>query len=103
MNRTLKTMFLLLFISSISFLSAQEGRDSEKKSSKSLVKDKDGSLGKEVETTDGPNAAVSPRNKPAKAVNVGQPDGKPTGKKKNSAEDKKGWLARLFAKKSDPN
>ena len=105
MNRTLKIMFLLLFISSISFLSAQEGRDSEAKGTKTVVKDKSADGG--VVTPDGPNAAVSPKNMPTKGVNVGQPDGYTKGEK--PAEDKKGWLARLFGgkdkkakKESDP-
>ena len=104
MNRTLKIMFLLLFISSISFLSAQEGRDSGAKDNKTVVKDKAGGGG--VVATDGPNAPVSP-NKPTKGVNVGQPDAYTKGEK--PAEDKKGWLARLFGgkdkkakKESDP-
>ena len=105
MNRTLKIMFLLLFISSISFLSAQEGRDSGAKDNKTVVKDKAGGGG--VVATDGPNAAVSPQNKPNRGVNVGQPDAYTKGEK--PAEDKKGWLARLFGgkdkkakKESDP-
>jgi len=105
MNRTLKIMFLLLFISSISFLSAQEGRDSEGKGTKTVVKDK--SAGGGNVTPDGPNAAVPAKNMPTKGVNVGQPDGYTKGEK--PAEDKKGWLARLFGgkdkkakKESDP-
>ncbi|MEA1882538.1 MAG: hypothetical protein U9N31_09090 [Candidatus Marinimicrobia bacterium] len=106
MNRTLKTLFLLLFVSSVSFVYAQD-RDNpgEKGGKSSVVKDAEKVDGG-VEKTDGPHSVGVAKNTPTQSVNVGQPEGKVKGKK--SAEDKKGWLARLFgkskkAKKDDPN
>jgi hypothetical protein len=107
MKRTLKMLFLLLFVSSVSFLSAQEGRDSKAENSKSTMKDKNTGDGGEVPT---PDAKASPKNlpTPTKGTNVGQPDEKPSFTAK-PAESKKGWLARIFGgkgkkpiKESDP-
>ena len=109
MKHTLKMLFLLLFVSSVSFLSAQEGRDSKAENSKSIMKDKNTGDGGEVPT---PDAKGYPKNlpTPTKGTNVGQPDEKPSFTAKPAeSKSKKGWLARIFGgkdkkpiKESDP-
>ncbi|MBL7030858.1 MAG: hypothetical protein ISR89_06810 [Candidatus Marinimicrobia bacterium] len=103
MNRTLKMLFLLLFVSSVSFVYAQDEIDGADKGGKSLVKD---TAGKGVDKTDGPGSAGDAK-KPTPKRMASHETGK-AGKGKELGKEKRGFFSRLFGSKKektedDPN
>ena len=104
MKRTLKMLFLLLFVSTVSFVYAQDEIDGADKGGKSLVKD---NAKKGVDKTGDPGSAGDAK-KPTPQRMASHETGK-AGEKKELGKGKKGgFFRRLFGskkvkKEDDPN
>jgi len=95
MNRSLKILFLFLFVSTVSFVYAQEEVDGERKGGKSLVKD-DAKVGAGIEKTDGPGSGDAKKEAPKRMV---QHEAKNKSIEKDLGKERKGFFSRLFGKK----
>ncbi|MDP6500839.1 MAG: hypothetical protein QF743_09050 [Candidatus Marinimicrobia bacterium] len=97
MNRILKLVFLFLFVSTVSFVYAQDEVDDTKSGGKSLVKDnvKTGT-GAKLDGTTNPGGG----SKPTPARLAGHEEGKSAAVEKDHGKGKKGsFWQKIFGKK----